>query len=148
MRGATDGVQRKTIRDSGYFDPPTVREAEGFVRMLEDEDFCFSLALFHKIMPHVDTLFNQLKKRNIDSAYITGIIQRFTNSMQTIRDSIPSLHGEYSGSVQPIKKRRTLRQVEQQQLATEVCDTVLSQTKERFSFTKHLISATLLQGDL
>ncbi|XP_071390009.1 zinc finger MYM-type protein 1-like [Centroberyx affinis] len=139
----------QTIRDSGNFDPPTVREAGGFVRMLEDEDFCFFLALFHKIMPHVDMLFNQLQKRNIDSVYITGIIQRFTNSMQTIRDSIPSLHGEHSGSVQqqPTKKRRTLGQGEQR-LATEVCDTILSHAKERFSFTKHLISATLLQGDL
>ncbi|XP_064180996.1 zinc finger MYM-type protein 1-like isoform X1 [Anguilla rostrata] len=140
----------QTIRDSGNFDPPTVREAGGFVRMLEDEDFCFFLALFHKIMPHVDLLFNQLQKRDINSVYITGIIQRFTDSMQTIRDSIPSLHGEYSGSVkqQPTKKRRTLGQEEQQRLATEVCDTVLSHAKERFSFTKHLISATLLQGDL
>ncbi|XP_078146193.1 uncharacterized protein LOC144542787 [Centroberyx gerrardi] len=140
----------QTIRDSGNFDPPTVREAGGFVRMLGDEDFCFFLALFHKIMPHVDMLFNQLQKRNIDSVYITGIIQRFTDSMQAIRDSIPSLHGEYSGSVQqqPTKKRRTLGQGEQQWLATEVCDTVLSHAKERFSFTKHLISGTLLQGDL
>ncbi|XP_071371303.1 zinc finger MYM-type protein 1-like [Centroberyx affinis] len=140
----------QTIRDSGNFDPPTVREAGGFVRMLEDEDFCFFLALFHKIMPHVDMLFNQLQKRNIDSVYITGIIQRFTNSMQTIRASIPSLREEHSGSVQqqPTKKRRTLGQGEQQRLATEVCDTILSHAKERFSFTKHLISATLLQGDL
>ncbi|KAJ8349613.1 hypothetical protein SKAU_G00247430 [Synaphobranchus kaupii] len=29
----------------------------------------------------------------------------------------------------------------------EVCDTILGHAKERFSFTKHLISATLLQGD-
>lgn len=32
-------------------------------------------------MPHVDRLFNQLQKRNIDSVYITGVIQSFTNSM-------------------------------------------------------------------
>ncbi|CAL8253462.1 unnamed protein product [Arctogadus glacialis] len=30
----------------------------------------------------------------------------------------------------------------------EVCDTIMRHAKERFSFTKHLISATLLQGDL
>ena len=29
-----------------------------------------------------------------------------------------------------------------------MCDTILSHAKERYSFTKHLISATLLQGDL
>ncbi|KAJ8335756.1 hypothetical protein SKAU_G00390980 [Synaphobranchus kaupii] len=31
--------------------------------------------------------------------------------------------------------------------AGEVCDTILGHAKERFSFTDHLVSATLLQGD-
>nr|XP_054598728.1 phosphatidylinositol 3,4,5-trisphosphate 5-phosphatase 2A isoform X1 [Nothobranchius furzeri] len=73
------------IRDSDDFDLITEREAGGFVRMLEEEDFGFLLALCHKITPHVDMLFNQLQKRNIDSVYITGVIQSFTNSMQKIR---------------------------------------------------------------
>jgi len=138
----------QTIRDSGNFDPPTVREAGGFVRMLEDEDFCFFLALFHKIMPHVDYLTSC--RRRTSTVCNTGIIQRFTDSMQTIRDSIPSLHGEYSGSVQqqPTKRQRTPGQGEQQRLAAEVCDTGLRPAREWFSFTKHLISAALLQGDL
>ncbi|KAI9540291.1 hypothetical protein NQZ68_042272 [Dissostichus eleginoides] len=52
--------------------------------MLEDEAFCFFLALFHKIMPHVDMLFNQLHKRNIDPVFIKALVQKFTDSMQTI----------------------------------------------------------------
>ncbi|KAK0141810.1 hypothetical protein N1851_020519 [Merluccius polli] len=91
----------QTVRDSGNYDPPTVREARGFVGMLEDEDF------YHVT---VDMLFHQLQKRSI--VYITGISQRLHDSMQT------------------------------------VCDAVLSHAKEWFSFTKHLISVTLLQGDL
>ena len=75
----------QTIRDSGNFDPPTVREAGGFVRMLEDDAFCFFLALFHKIMPNVDMLFSQLQKRNIDPVFIKALVQRFTDSMLTIR---------------------------------------------------------------
>ncbi|CAB1433771.1 unnamed protein product [Pleuronectes platessa] len=95
------------------------------------------------IMAHVDMLFNQLQKRSIDSVYITGVIQRFTNSIQAIRDSVP-----LSVQQPSTKKRRALGQEEQHRLATEVCDTILNHAKERFSFTKHLISATLLQGDL
>lgn len=53
--------------------------------MLEDEAFCFFLALFHKIMPNVDMLFNQLQKRNIDPVYIKAAVQGFTNNMQAIR---------------------------------------------------------------
>ncbi|KAF3851540.1 hypothetical protein F7725_005346, partial [Dissostichus mawsoni] len=85
----------ESIRDSGNFDPSTVREAAGFVRLLEDQDFKFLLQLFHHIMPHVDFLYAKLQKKNIDS----------------------------------------------------VCDTILGHTRERFSFTNHLVSATLLQGD-
>lgn len=62
-----------TICNSEGFHAPTKRETGGFVRRLEDEAFCFFLALFHKIMPHVDMLYNQLQKRNIDSVTTAGI---------------------------------------------------------------------------
>lgn len=75
----------QTIRNSEGFDAAAKREAGGFVRMLEDEAFCFFLALFHKIMPHVDMLYNQLQKRNIDSVTIAGITQAFISRMQAIR---------------------------------------------------------------
>ncbi|KAG1924938.1 zinc finger MYM-type protein [Pimephales promelas] len=117
----------QTIRDSGDFDAISKREAGGCMRMLEDE------------------------KRNIDSIFIAGITQRFTHSIQAIRDSVPSLVEDegYRGPVQepPPKKRRAMGEETQQHLAIEVCDTIMSHA-ERFSFTKHLISATLLQGDL
>ncbi|KAL2088089.1 hypothetical protein ACEWY4_016917 [Coilia grayii] len=142
----------QTIRNGETFDGPTKREAGGYVRMLEDEAFCFFLALFHKIMPHVDILYNQLQKRNIDSVYIAGIIQTFIDHMQAIRKAVPNLveDEEYKGPVQepPTKKRRTLGEDTQHRLALEVCDTIMSHAKERFSFTKHLVSATLLKGDL
>ncbi|KAI4793097.1 hypothetical protein KUCAC02_032931 [Chaenocephalus aceratus] len=62
-------------------------------------------------MPHVDMLFSQLQKRNIDSVYIKGLIKRFTSSIQTIRDSIPP-----DGSVQqpPTTQRRALGHEEHQ----------------------------------
>ncbi|XP_074524579.1 zinc finger MYM-type protein 1-like [Halichoeres trimaculatus] len=138
----------QTIRNSEDFDGPTKREAGGYVRLLEDEAFCFFLTLFHKIMPHVDMLYNQLQKRNIDAVYIAGITQTFLNSIQAIREAV--LHQEYRGPVQepPTKKRKALGEDTQQHLALEVCDTIMSHAKQRFSFTKHLISATLLEGDL
>ncbi|XP_042073593.1 zinc finger MYM-type protein 1-like [Haplochromis burtoni] len=142
----------QTIRNSEGFDAPTKRDAGGFVRMLEDEAFCFFLALFHKIMPHVDMLYNHLQKRNIDSVTIAGITQTFISRMQAIREALPNLvvDEEYRGPVQdpPTKRRRTLGEDRQHHLALEVCDTIMSHAKERFSFTKHLVSATLLQGDL
>ncbi|XP_031712768.1 uncharacterized protein LOC116388755 [Anarrhichthys ocellatus] len=118
----------QTIRDSGNFDPLTVREAGGFVRMLEDETFCFFLALFHKIMPNVDMLSNQLQKRDIDRLFIEAVVQRFTDGILTIRASISSPCGDGASDQQhqPKKQRRMLGPGEQQRLATEVrCDVVV-----------------------
>lgn len=41
-----------------------------------------------------------------------------------------------------------MREEEKQRLSEEVCDTILDHTKARFSFTGHLVSATLLQADM
>lgn len=55
-------------------------------------------------------------------------------------------HGESSSS-QATKRRRVTSPEEHQRIAEEVCDTILGHTRERFSFTNHLVSATLLQSD-
>ncbi|KAM4567259.1 zinc finger MYM-type protein 1-like isoform 2-T3 [Odontesthes bonariensis] len=137
----------QTIRDSRNFDHHTVREAGAFVRMLKDEDFCFFLVLFHKIMPHVDMLFNQLQKRNIDPVWIQTLLQRFKDGMLKIRMSIPSLCEDRTAG-QPQRTQRTLGPGEQQRLATEVCDTILVHAEERFAFTQYLVGATLLHAEL
>ena len=75
----------ETIRTSGSFDEATVREASGYVRMLRDEDFHFFLCLFHKIMPHVDILYQKLQKKDVDAVFIKHALQSFTSSVQAIR---------------------------------------------------------------
>ncbi len=75
----------QTIRDSGDFDPVTVREAGAFAMLLEDQDFKFFLKLFHNIMPHVDLLYAKLQKKDIDSVHIRGSIQQFQQDIQKIR---------------------------------------------------------------
>ncbi|KAM6913876.1 uncharacterized protein PEZ65_014391 [Lycodopsis pacificus] len=101
-------------------------------------------------MPNVDMLFNQLQKRNIDPVFIKSLVQRFTDSIRMIRASVSSPCGDSASDQQhqPKKQRRMLGPGEQQRLATEVCDTILMQAKERFAFTQHLISTTLLHGEL
>ncbi|CAL8264406.1 unnamed protein product [Gadus morhua 'NCC'] len=73
-----------------------------------------------------------------------GITQKFTLSIQAIRDTVPSLveDEDYRGPVQgpPAKKRRAMEEETLQHLAIEVCDNIMSHDK-RFYFTKHLISS-------
>ena len=73
-----------SIRTSGSFDNITVREASGFLTMLQDEDFGFFLKLCHLIMPHVDILYRQLQK-DIDAVFIKRALQSFISSVQAIR---------------------------------------------------------------
>ncbi|KAK0136714.1 Zinc finger MYM-type protein 1 [Merluccius polli] len=137
----------RRIRSSSGFDDKTNKEAGGYIRLLEDPDFNFFLQLFHHIMPHVDFLYAKLQKRNIDSVHINGCIQQFQKDIQNIRDSIEAMVVEQSsGSDQP-RKRRALREEDHSRIAAEVCDTIMGHTKERFAFTDHLISATLLQAN-
>lgn len=63
--------------------------------------------------------------------------------MFAFRDS--SEQQEPTGST---STRTGLREEEKQRLCEEVCDTILAHSKARFSFTGHLVSATLLQGDM
>ncbi|KAI9520609.1 hypothetical protein NQZ68_015148 [Dissostichus eleginoides] len=52
---------------------------------------------------------------------------------------------EQSSGSQPTKRRWALSPEYHERIAAEVCDTI--HTRERFSFTNHFVSATLLQGD-
>ncbi|KAI7804756.1 hypothetical protein IRJ41_017198 [Triplophysa rosa] len=137
----------ETIRDSGDFDPVTTREAGGFAMLLEDQDFNFFLQLFHNIMPHVDILYAKLQKKDIDSVHIKGSIQQFQQDIQKIRNSLHSLVNQSSEGASQPKRRRLLSPEVHERIATEVCDTILQHTMERFCFTSHLVSATLLQAD-
>ncbi len=73
------------IRDSGDFDPVTVREAGAFARLLEYQDFKFFLKLFHNIMPHVDLL--NAKLQNLFSASAESAITQpcFQDNLGVVR---------------------------------------------------------------
>ncbi|KAF4110738.1 hypothetical protein G5714_007769 [Onychostoma macrolepis] len=70
--------------------------------MLQDEDFQFFLQLFHQIIPHVDMMYQQLQKRDIDAVFIKEALQNFIMKVQTIRD------------------QSSFQEQEQQQVATEM----------------------------
>ncbi|XP_030234897.1 uncharacterized protein LOC115559883 [Gadus morhua] len=55
--------------------------------------------------------------------------------------------GEQSSGSLTAKRRRVHSSEDRQNVAEEICNTILRHTRERFSFTDHLVCATLLQGD-
>ncbi|XP_037334942.2 zinc finger MYM-type protein 1-like [Pungitius pungitius] len=140
----------QAIRDSGNFDPSTIRGAGGLEKMLEDENFVFFLGLFHRIMPNVDMLSTQLQKKDIEPVFIEALVEKFTESIQKIRASMSCLCGDSESDQEPKPKKQCRMQGpgEQHRVATEVCDAILMQVEERFAYTQHLISATLLLAEL
>ncbi|XP_010864295.2 zinc finger MYM-type protein 1-like [Esox lucius] len=130
----------QTIQSSEDFDNITIREATGFVRMLQDKEFLFFLELFHHIMRLVDILSAQLDDRHIEASQAQEAVKDFTNAVSRVRDSVPSLCVKYSDAETRIVGDR-------QQQAYEVCDRIILNTNDRFTFTHHLTGATLLESD-
>ncbi|KAK7906732.1 hypothetical protein WMY93_015344 [Mugilogobius chulae] len=54
---------------------------------------------------------------------------------------------EQTSGARPGKRRRMLNPEERGRIAEEICNTILGHTRQRFSFTDHLVSATLIQSD-
>ncbi|KAK4875694.1 hypothetical protein RN001_012116 [Aquatica leii] len=101
----------------------TCRQASGIRRILQDSNFTFWLTFFHHAMPHVDVLYNQLQKRNIDPTEAQRVISVFEQNINSVRNKIDSIILEASNF-------DTL--------------SIGAKRKQRFEFTNHLIAASLI----
>lgn len=121
----------------------TTTQASGFVLMLTSKSFIFWLNVFYKIMPHVDFLFGKFQTREIDAVLANKNIESFEAQITQIRNNIT----EFSDNIdaeEPLPKRRCANEsLEFVREAKEVCDIIICQAKERFSFTGHLVAAGL-----
>ncbi|KAL2086792.1 hypothetical protein ACEWY4_017851 [Coilia grayii] len=131
----------KTIRESPEFDSTSIREANGYCRMLTDKQFLFFLELFNTILSRVDILFAQLQRRQIDIVHGQRVLENFVNSMANVRDSVPSIYAQYITDTPQRGGAPNL-----QRIGYEVCDTVIANAKDRFQFTGHLAAAVLVDS--
>ncbi|XP_053140774.1 zinc finger MYM-type protein 1-like [Hemicordylus capensis] len=127
------------------FDRSAVREARGFLQMLEDGEFLYFLSLFHRVMLHVDILHSQLQATAAGFVAVRKAILDFVSAISSVRNSIGSLFVELPQQSQ-LPRGKTKATLER--VASEVCDIIIADAKERFAFTSHLASATLVQGNL
>lgn len=105
----------------------TIQASTGLLALLKNETFIFWLGLFHKIMPHVEILYNQMQSRNVDANKIQRALNTFYEAISKIRNS------ESCESASTSKVMESI----------EVCDRICVEAKERFAFTNHLIAAKL-----
>ena len=122
----------------------TISLASGHIKMLKSSVFTFWLSFFHKIMPHIEILFGQLQRRDINSCLARKSISSFEEKVLRIRNMDTTT--EYLPDTSE-NKRRKLDSPETNRQAKEVCDVIISQIKERFKFTGHLIASALYQQE-
>ncbi|XP_042240779.1 zinc finger MYM-type protein 1-like, partial [Homarus americanus] len=113
--------------------------AAGIKRIVNDPEFEFWLEFFSKVMPHVDIMFSQLQSRNIDAAKANASLKVFNSAVQKLRDECDAM----VLLLPPEQKRRKFK-TDKLAAAKEVCDVILLQCRERFSFTNHLEASKLL----
>lgn len=127
----------------------TITKAGALLRLLNDPKFVFWLTVFHRLMPHIDIVYSQLQKRTADSVTIKKCIAELEKNIQkereyihTIRDSeLDDIDVSHSRKRRKVDERTSYVSTTVQ--AKEVCDTIISEIKRRFSFTGHLEVANL-----
>jgi len=128
----------------------TINQATGIKRLLEDTDFIFWLIIFHKIMPHVNCLYNSVQARKTDPAQINDSVKLFINEINKIRDNMSSICSTVSNQSDIIhsNKRKTIEDpnIKKRVIALEVCDVLITQAKSRFNFNEHLTTVLLFKN--
>lgn len=130
------------------FDDTTINQAGGLKGYLKEENFLYWLNYFHLIMPHVDILFSQLQKADIDAISINKYIFDFNKNVQKVRDSVVAVddsNADTSSNKTTAKRRRP--EDSKRRIALEICDIILSEIRLRFSYTDHLIVSGLFHSD-
>ena len=138
----------KDIISNWKGDQITVREANGLLQCLEDRNFLVFLSFFSKLMPHVEILYAQLQKRQIDPVFINNCMKNFVQAINNERDKIPLIFPHISETFLAAKRPRVDSSDEQKsRILHEVCDIIISHFSSRFKFSNHLVAATLFNSE-
>lgn len=125
-------------------DENNINQATGLKRYLEDDLFLYWLNFFHKIMPHVDILFNQLQMRDIDVISVKKYIMSFNTNIQKVRSTVLESEEPCTSSA---KRRKANTEDPKRLIALEICDIIMSEIHHRFGFTDHLMISQLFQTE-
>ena len=127
------------LESSSYKD--TVQKATGIKRMLNDPEFIFWLTFFHKIMPHVNIMYKQFQQRTFDAYKAQATLRIFNGHIEKIRNECHTI------DVPLELPKRNFNINDLIVSAKGVCDLIMLQCNERFSFNDHLEASLLLDKD-
>jgi len=93
-------------------------------------------------MPLVEILFNQLQNREIDPSLAQKANFHLQTNIRRIRDQLDD-SSETTNNTNTVSKRRKTERMEWTREAKEVCDVITCEANSRFTFTCHVMAATL-----
>lgn len=129
----------------------TINQATSIKRLLENSDFIFWLTIFHKIMSHVDCLYSSVQARKTDPVQVNNAVKSFINEIIKIRDNMSSICSTvfHQSDIIHSNKRKTSEDpnTTKRIIALEVCDVLITQAKDRFSFNEHLTTVLFFQNE-
>lgn len=118
-----------------------INQAGALRRLLNDNTFIFWLNVFHRLMPHVDILYNQLQKRTIDPIQVNNAINKFKENIQNERNNFSN---EVPDDVLTSKRKRSNdTNVSRNAASKEICDVFISSVQDRFEYKDHLFASYL-----
>ncbi|KAM4642041.1 uncharacterized protein O3C94_016410 [Discoglossus pictus] len=119
------------------FDFTTIRESKILLQMLEDDgEFLYFLMLFNKLMHPVFILSTQFQQKDATPHFVSSIC--------AIKNLIKEIRYKLTEQSQ-LKGNTNFDNLDQ--IALHVCDIVITDVRERFAFTKHKVTAKLVQCD-
>lgn len=132
--------------------PTTIIKAGALARLLSDLKFIFWLSVFHKLMPHVDILYNQLQLTYTDAVRTKANVESFVveiNKERANMDKVAEIVDEDQDNA-PKRLKRSNREedvyLSRTVAAKETCDIIMSQVKSRFSFTTTCSAVALFES--
>ena len=99
-------------------------------------------------MSHVDILYAQLQKRQVDPIFIQRSMNAFVNAINGERGRIHELIYQTTDSNDTDKRRNESSDAEKARFLQEVCDIIISHCSFRFEFSGHLIASQLFHSEL
>lgn len=129
--------------------PTTIIKAGALARLLRDNKFIFWLSVFHRLMPHVDILYNQLQLTYTDAVRTKANVDHFVKAIDKERanmDKVTELVNQYPENAPKRSRREEDFYLNRTVAAKETCDIITTQIKTRFSFTTSCSAVSLFES--
>lgn len=129
--------------------PTTIIKAGALARLLRDNKFIFWLSVFHRLMPHVDILYNQLQLTYTDAVRTKANVDHFVKAIDKERanmDKVTELVNQYPENAPKRSRREEDFYLSRTVAAKETCDIITTQIKTRFSFTTSCSAVSLFES--